>query len=631
MKKLFAILFMLAVTASAQSNAWVGVYGDETSGAVLPLAVEARIAEGIGGAANAMERADDAYSAATNALEIAESAAAGTDTNATDEIARASIVEVGAVASNALAGVAAIPPQQSWTVWNDAATNYIAKDFAGARTTNASFSALLQSILVATNSGCVVEIGPSHVAAGNFKPFYIDSPVVVSNFTGFTLRGRGNYGTTISPAYGYECAMFVLTNMSGICRFENIRFQAGTIGDSANTNPCINAIDVAEIIVRDCEFDSFAGTSLRHRNTTRFSAWNAISATYFVGKNTNGFPVLDIGADGSAAMLDYIISGNHFHTWSTNTIVKIAGANTRNVQFSNNRVGSFAAVVVDGISVEGGYGHTFVANAFQAGHRTSKLISFCPAASNDFHSTVAANNFGLSYGTNAIYANADAHGVNVFGNTMPAAKVRFDGPNVGGYVLQGYGTNSTTAARGDDARLSDARTPTAHSQDWSTITGTPDTVSGYGITDALTEESDPAWDMWRTDVSPGTTNAILPDGSLVDISALLEGAYDSSSAETYPQAIALADGYASFHSTGKWIQAHAAAQTETCRFVRAAASLTNAASLVCLLAANGQIVYFQTNNLLGFTTNGIAASGATNAIFLDSAPNSTNWNWKLLH
>jgi len=36
----------------------------------------------------------------------------------------------------------------------------------------------------------------------------------------------------------------------------------------------------------------------------------------------------------------------------------------------------------------------------------------------------------------------------------------------------------------DDARLSDARTPTAHNQAWSTITSTPTTRSGYGITDA---------------------------------------------------------------------------------------------------------------------------------------------------
>jgi phage-related tail fiber protein len=33
--------------------------------------------------------------------------------------------------------------------------------------------------------------------------------------------------------------------------------------------------------------------------------------------------------------------------------------------------------------------------------------------------------------------------------------------------------------------LTDSRTPTAHNQAWSTITGTPTTLSGYGITDAV--------------------------------------------------------------------------------------------------------------------------------------------------
>ena len=48
------------------------------------------------------------------------------------------------------------------------------------------------------------------------------------------------------------------------------------------------------------------------------------------------------------------------------------------------------------------------------------------------------------------------------------------------------GSTSTTACSGADSRLSDARTPTAHNQAWSTITsGVPTTLSGYGITDAM--------------------------------------------------------------------------------------------------------------------------------------------------
>lgn len=46
-------------------------------------------------------------------------------------------------------------------------------------------------------------------------------------------------------------------------------------------------------------------------------------------------------------------------------------------------------------------------------------------------------------------------------------------------TLAGLGGVATS-----DARLSDARAPTAHDQAWSTITGTPTTRAGYGITDA---------------------------------------------------------------------------------------------------------------------------------------------------
>ena len=54
-----------------------------------------------------------------------------------------------------------------------------------------------------------------------------------------------------------------------------------------------------------------------------------------------------------------------------------------------------------------------------------------------------------------------------------------------GTVSVSYGSSSSTACVGDDSRLSDARTPTAHDQAWSTITSTPTSLSGYGITDAV--------------------------------------------------------------------------------------------------------------------------------------------------
>jgi len=50
-----------------------------------------------------------------------------------------------------------------------------------------------------------------------------------------------------------------------------------------------------------------------------------------------------------------------------------------------------------------------------------------------------------------------------------------------------YGTAANTITQGNDARLSDARTPLAHTQAFSTITSTPTTLSGYGISDAYTQ------------------------------------------------------------------------------------------------------------------------------------------------
>lgn len=47
------------------------------------------------------------------------------------------------------------------------------------------------------------------------------------------------------------------------------------------------------------------------------------------------------------------------------------------------------------------------------------------------------------------------------------------------------GTTSSTVCVGNDSRLSDSRAPLAHTQAWSTITSTPTTVGGYGITDAV--------------------------------------------------------------------------------------------------------------------------------------------------
>jgi len=57
----------------------------------------------------------------------------------------------------------------------------------------------------------------------------------------------------------------------------------------------------------------------------------------------------------------------------------------------------------------------------------------------------------------------------------------------GGVLTTGtFGTTAGSFCQGNDSRLSDARTPTAHNQAWSSITSTPTTLAGYGISNAVT-------------------------------------------------------------------------------------------------------------------------------------------------
>ena len=61
-----------------------------------------------------------------------------------------------------------------------------------------------------------------------------------------------------------------------------------------------------------------------------------------------------------------------------------------------------------------------------------------------------------------------------------------------------------------DSRLTDARVPVAHTQVWTTISGTPTTVSGYGITDGVTN-ADPRLTDTRTDGAAVHTNDYAPN------------------------------------------------------------------------------------------------------------------------
>jgi hypothetical protein len=95
---------------------------------------------------------------------------------------------------------------------------------------------------------------------------------------------------------------------------------------------------------------------------------------------------------------------------------------------------------------------------------------------------------------------------------------------------------STEVVLGSDTRLSDARTPAAHNQAWSTITSTPTSLSGYGITDAVAS-SDSRLTNARTPTAHKSTHATGGTDALTpaDIGASAVGHTHSASEVTSGQ------------------------------------------------------------------------------------------------
>ena len=88
---------------------------------------------------------------------------------------------------------------------------------------------------------------------------------------------------------------------------------------------------------------------------------------------------------------------------------------------------------------------------------------------------------------------AGAHGISSFGATLvddASASSARTTLGLGTSAVRNSPSSGNAATNetvlGDDTRLSDSRTPLAHTHPWSDVSSTPTTLSGYGITDAAT-------------------------------------------------------------------------------------------------------------------------------------------------
>lgn len=102
-----------------------------------------------------------------------------------------------------------------------------------------------------------------------------------------------------------------------------------------------------------------------------------------------------------------------------------------------------------------------------------------------------------------------------------------------------------------------------------------------------------------------------------------------STSENSPQVLSADSGIVTVWSTGRVEQIRVATGTETVRFARAAASLSNSAGTIFHFCCGTNFVSFEPTNMTGFSTTGIYTNGMTNTAVVVWQPNSSNAHWRL--
>jgi len=246
--------------------------------------------------------------------------------------------------------------------------------------------------------------------------------------------------------------------------------QAGAKGDRGDTGP--------------------AGTTSWNGITDKPSAFAPSAHTHAIAEVTG----LQASLDGKQPAGSYVLTTDSRLTdareWSASTVTQTdaeAGTATTRVAWTVQRVwqavaawwaASAAAAKLAGIATGATANQTDAYLLSRANHTGTQ-----PATTITGLSTVS---------TSGAYADLSGTPTIPAAYTLQAATTSTLGGVVistglsvtAGTVTVSFGTAAGTACQGNDARLSDARTPTAHNQAWSTITATPTTLAGYGIADA---------------------------------------------------------------------------------------------------------------------------------------------------
>jgi hypothetical protein len=170
--------------------------------------------------------------------------------------------------------------------------------------------------------------------------------------------------------------------------------------------------------------------------------------------------------------------------------------------------------------------------------------------------------------------------------------------NLTGLPTLGTAAAENTTAFATAAQGTDARTPTAHNQAWSTITSAPTTLSGYGITDGLTSST--ADSTYLTITAAGTTYQPLTT-NLTNLGANNPAYYLNRTNHTGTQAATTISGLATVATTGAYSDLSglptlgtAAAQNTGAFATAAQGTLADSAVQPADLVAAGKVIYVDT-------------------------------------
>lgn len=425
-------LLGLAVSSQAQTSGWVGVYGNETSGAVLPESVETRIAYAMTASSNANTNAAAAYTVATQAL---ASAAAGSLTNLS--------VFSGSGTTGLITSAA-----------GDAG-KYLKADGTWAASSAEDLTARADALGAwATASNALPASATNGWEVGSHTSFLTNEPLWQAASNGVVYSAQTNALASTNFVTNALAAYLPLAAGS----------NNALTGDLYSTNDIISRI--------------LAGT-----------------ATATIGENTVGTrQVVDLSTGSSAAIGDNSRGADQFAYLAGSSAI-LGGP------------GSFQRVLgLNGASA-------YCSNAF-AGQ-----IGYIGTAASATNTGIAALQiFKLGTGQHALTTSGGESsfllGAGVASNKN--AIVAGDGQ-----VSHGDGSISAASFWANGTNILDLAGAEETDHVFTNWLGTNSVLSL--AESALQEETDPVYSVWVTNAAAGTTNAILPDGSLTDISSLLGG------------------------------------------------------------------------------------------------------------